>query len=69
MSNQTTILLGATGEVGGHILRELLNSPAYQTITELIKQKYHVKPDFPWHSKQNQDNGVFRHLDSGSGLD
>lgn len=53
MSNQTTILLGATGEVGGHILRELLNSPAYQTITELIKQKYHVKPDFPWHSKQN----------------
>lgn len=32
MSNQTTILLGATGEVGGHILRELLNSPAYQTI-------------------------------------
>lgn len=65
MSNQTTILLGATGEVGGHILRELLNSPAYQTITELIKQKYHVKPDFPWHSKQNQDNGVFRHLDSG----
>ncbi len=65
MSNQTTILLGATGEVGGHILRELLNSPAYQTITELIKQKYHVKPGFSWHSKQNQDNGVFRHLDSG----
>lgn len=33
-------------------------------ITALIKQKYHVTPDFPWHSQQNQANGVFRHLDS-----
>ena len=43
----------------------LFASPQANRITAKIYDRYHVAPDFPWKSKNNKDNGVFRHLDSG----
>ena len=40
-------------------------SPQTNRIAVRIYDQYHVAPDFPWKSKNNKDNGVFRHLDSG----
>lgn len=39
-------------------------SPQANRIAGRIYDHYHVAPDFPWKSKNNKDNGVFRHLDS-----
>lgn len=40
-------------------------SPQANRIAGRIYDHYHVAPDFPWKSKNNKDNGVFRHLNSG----
>ncbi|ERJ81389.1 hypothetical protein HMPREF1987_01702 [Peptostreptococcaceae bacterium oral taxon 113 str. W5053] len=34
-------------------------------ITEMILEKYDVRPDFPWEQTQYQSYGTFRHVDSG----
>lgn len=39
-------------------------SPQANRIADRIYNQYHFAPDFPWRSKNNKDNGVFRHLDS-----
>jgi predicted DNA-binding protein (MmcQ/YjbR family) len=40
-------------------------SPQANRIADRIYDQYRVMPDFPWKSKSNKDNGVFRHLNSG----
>ena len=40
-------------------------SPQANRIAGRIYDQYRVMPDFPWKSKNNKDNGVFRHLNSG----
>lgn len=40
-------------------------SPQTNRIAVRIYDQYHAAPDFPWKSKNNKDNGVFRHPDSG----
>lgn len=39
-------------------------SPQANRIADRIYNQYHFAPDFPWRSKNNKDNGIFRHLDS-----
>lgn len=39
-------------------------SPQANRIADRIYDQYRVMPNFPWKSKSNKDNGVFRHLDS-----
>ena len=39
-------------------------SPQANRIADRIYNQYNFAPDFPWRSKNNKDNGVFRHLDS-----
>lgn len=46
-------------------LTMLFASPQANRIAGRIYDHYHVAPDFPWKSKNNKDNGVFRHPDSG----
>lgn len=36
-------------------------SPQANRISDRIYDQYHVAPDFPWKSKNNKDNGIFRH--------
>jgi len=36
-AQKTAILFGATGLVGGHLLRELLNSSSYRTVTAVVR--------------------------------
>ncbi len=45
MSN-TAILLGATGEVGGHLLQELVTNPHYRKIYVLGRDSIHKLPNY-----------------------
>ena len=45
MSN-TAILLGTTGEVGGHLLQELLTNPHYRKIYVLGRASIHKLPNY-----------------------
>ncbi|MGT2883667.1 NAD(P)H-binding protein [Streptococcus ferus] len=45
MSN-TAILLGATGEVGGHLLQELVTNPHYRKIYVLGRASIHKLPNY-----------------------
>lgn len=46
MSNNTAILLGATGEVGGHLLQELVTNPNYRKIYVLGRASIHILPNY-----------------------
>ncbi|MEC3881551.1 oxidoreductase [Parapedobacter sp. 10938] len=37
-TQQSAILFGATGLIGGHLLRELLDSPAYAAVTAVVRR-------------------------------
>jgi uncharacterized protein YbjT (DUF2867 family) len=41
--NRTALLLGASGLVGGHVLRFLLESPLYSAVRVLVREE--IKPD------------------------
>ncbi|MBL1124960.1 NAD-dependent dehydratase [Streptococcus suis] len=46
MSNNTAILLGATGEVGGHLLQELVTNPHYRKIYVLGRASINKLPNY-----------------------
>ncbi|MGM5693943.1 NAD-dependent dehydratase [Streptococcus suis] len=46
MSNTTAILLGATGEVGGHLLQELVTNPRYRKIYVLGRASINKLPNY-----------------------
>src|SRR5690606_5723208 len=48
-TQQSAILFGATGLIGGHLLQELLNSPAYAAVTIVVRRDTGVR-----HAKLSQ---------------
>lgn len=57
--------LDILGQIVDHCCLSMpFTSPQANRITDRIYDQYRVMPDFPWKSKNNKDNGVFRHLDS-----
>lgn len=55
---RTALIAGASGLVGGHLLRILLESPEYQQVTALGRRSLNLT-----HAKLNQQVVDFHHLD------
>ena len=66
VDNASTAQLDILGQIVDHCCLTMpFASPQANRIAGRIYDQYHVAPDFPWKSRNNKDNGVFRHLDSG----
>lgn len=56
-TQKSAILFGATGLIGGHLLHELLDSPAYTTVTAIVRRDTGIR-----HAKLKQLVADYRSL-------